>query len=135
MTTGPNATTFIVPAECFPTRLRATAHGVSAAAGKIGAVIAQTAFAPLVNRGATADNPHPWLDKVMQIFALFMLCGTLISFLIPETKRRTLEDLAGESDTNLLYEARPNGSASVRSGVSGASGGEVGRSISLGRMS
>ncbi|KAJ3477263.1 hypothetical protein NLG97_g8885 [Lecanicillium saksenae] len=33
---GPNTTTFIVPAECFPTRYRATAHGISAALGKLG---------------------------------------------------------------------------------------------------
>jgi PHS family inorganic phosphate transporter-like MFS transporter len=32
----------------------------------------------------------------MEIFALFMFCGLLISFLIPETKRKTLEELAGE---------------------------------------
>jgi PHS family inorganic phosphate transporter-like MFS transporter len=32
----------------------------------------------------------------MQIFALFMLCGIFTSLLIPETKRKTLEELAGE---------------------------------------
>jgi PHS family inorganic phosphate transporter-like MFS transporter len=32
---GPNATTFIVPGECFPTRYRSTSHGISAAAGKV----------------------------------------------------------------------------------------------------
>ncbi|KAH7557201.1 hypothetical protein JRO89_XS11G0073000 [Xanthoceras sorbifolium] len=32
----PNATTFIVPAEIFPARLRSTCHGISAAAGKTG---------------------------------------------------------------------------------------------------
>ena len=32
----------------------------------------------------------------MEIFALFMLCGFFTTFLIPETKRKTLEDLAGE---------------------------------------
>jgi MFS transporter, PHS family, inorganic phosphate transporter len=32
----------------------------------------------------------------MQIFALFMLLGMFTSFLIPETKRKTLEQLAGE---------------------------------------
>ncbi|ELU36271.1 inorganic phosphate transporter [Rhizoctonia solani AG-1 IA] len=31
---GPNTTTFIVPGEAFPTRYRATAHGISAASGK-----------------------------------------------------------------------------------------------------
>ncbi|KAG1221307.1 hypothetical protein G6F68_020961 [Rhizopus microsporus] len=30
---GPNTTTFIDPGECFPTRYRSTAHGISAASG------------------------------------------------------------------------------------------------------
>lgn len=32
----------------------------------------------------------------MQIFALFMFCGIFTSLLIPETKRKTLEELSGE---------------------------------------
>lgn len=32
---GPNTTTFIVPAEIFPTRVRGAAHGFSAACGKV----------------------------------------------------------------------------------------------------
>ena len=36
---GPNATTFILPAELFPTKLRATAHGFSTSIAKIGAII------------------------------------------------------------------------------------------------
>lgn len=34
---GPNATTFLLPAELFPTNIRATGHGISAACGKAGA--------------------------------------------------------------------------------------------------
>ncbi|KAI1914475.1 acid phosphatase pho5 [Ophidiomyces ophidiicola] len=94
---GPNATTFIVPGECFPTRYRSTSHGLSAASGKVGAIIAQCVFGPLVSRGAKpGSSEKPFLKHVMQIFALFMLCGLLTSFLIPETKRKTLEELAGE---------------------------------------
>jgi PHS family inorganic phosphate transporter-like MFS transporter len=94
---GPNSTTFIVPGECFPTRYRSTSHGISAASGKVGAIIAQVVFGPLRTRGGvTADNPAPWLNHIMQIFALFMLCGIFTTFLIPETKRKTLEELAGE---------------------------------------
>lgn len=33
---GPNATTFILPSEVFPTEIRARCHGISAAAGKLG---------------------------------------------------------------------------------------------------
>ncbi|KAJ5548395.1 phosphate:H+ symporter [Penicillium frequentans] len=94
---GPNATTFIVPGECFPTRYRSTSHGISAATGKVGAIIAQCVFGPLVNKGAPKGTSNsPWLNHVMQIFALFMLCGVFTTLLIPETKRRTLESLAGE---------------------------------------
>ena len=35
---GPNATTFIIPAELYPTRYRSTGHGFSAAMGKLGAI-------------------------------------------------------------------------------------------------
>ncbi|KAI9798152.1 MAG: acid phosphatase pho5 [Sarcosagium campestre] len=97
---GPNATTFIVPGECFPTRYRSTSHGISAASGKIGAIIAQVVFGPLRTRGAEKGAKgaaaSPWLNHVMQIFAAFMFAGIFTTLLIPETKRKTLEELAGE---------------------------------------
>ena len=98
---GPNATTFIVPGECFPTRYRSTSHGISAASGKVGAIIAQVVFGPLrvrgAKKGATGRGASPWLNHVMEIFALFMFCGIFTTLLIPETKRKTLEELAGEA--------------------------------------
>jgi MFS family permease len=36
---GPNSTTFLIPAEAYPTHMRATGHGFAAAAGKFGAVL------------------------------------------------------------------------------------------------
>jgi PHS family inorganic phosphate transporter-like MFS transporter len=96
---GPNSTTFIVPGECFPTRYRSTSHGISAASGKIGSIIAQGAISPLRVRGKpTTANPSPWLNHVMQIFSVFMFAGIFSTLLIPETKRRTLEDLAMDWD-------------------------------------
>jgi PHS family inorganic phosphate transporter-like MFS transporter len=93
-----------VPGECFPTRYRSTSHGISAASGKLGAILAQVVFGPLANRGAQPGAKGraqtPWLKHIMQIFALFMLCGLLITFLIPETKRKTLEELAGEGSSS-----------------------------------
>ncbi|ODV62118.1 phosphate transporter PHO84 [Ascoidea rubescens DSM 1968] len=91
---GPNATTFIVPGECFPTRFRSTSHGISAASGKIGAIIAQTCLGSLINHGCAADDKNCFLPHVMEIFALFMLLGIFTSLLIPETKRKTLEEIA-----------------------------------------
>ncbi|KAK5094869.1 acid phosphatase pho5 [Exophiala xenobiotica] len=107
---GPNATTFIVPGECFPTRYRSTSHGLSAASGKVGAIVAQTVFGPLRVKGhPTTANPSPWLNHVMQIFALFMLCGIFTTLLIPETKRKTLEELAGEVPGTSNYDPESAG--------------------------
>jgi PHS family inorganic phosphate transporter-like MFS transporter len=93
---GPNTTTFIVPGEAFPTRYRSTAHGISAASGKIGAIIAQTALGTLINHNCAKDDQNCWLPHVMEIFALFMLIGFFLTFLIPETKRKTLEQISEE---------------------------------------
>lgn len=94
---GPNATTFIVPGECYPTRYRSSAHGISAASGKVGSIIAQVLIGPLRTRGAApGSSDSPWLNHVMQIYAFFMFAGIFTSLLIPETKRKTLEQLAGE---------------------------------------
>jgi PHS family inorganic phosphate transporter-like MFS transporter len=41
---GPNATTFVVPAELFPTKWKTTAHGFCAASGKAGAIIGGFGF-------------------------------------------------------------------------------------------
>ncbi|SCV02020.1 LAMI_0G15236g1_1 [Lachancea mirantina] len=90
---GPNVTTFIIPGEIFPTRYRSTAHGISAASGKIGAIIAQTALGTLINYHCEGKKKNCWLPHVMEIFALFMLCGMFSSLLIPETKRMTLEEI------------------------------------------
>lgn len=112
---GPNTTTFIVPSECFPTRYRATGHGISAAAGKAGAIITQVMSTPILTRDSPPDcmgtGCSPWLGSLMKIFALFMLCGTAVSLLIPETKGLTLEELAGEPPTS--YNAGRNGSISI----------------------
>lgn len=41
---GPNTTTFLIPAEIFPTEMRTMCHGISAASGKVGALIAAILF-------------------------------------------------------------------------------------------
>lgn len=114
---GPNTTTFVVPGECFPTRYRSTGHGVSAAMGKIGAIIAQVISIPLLEngkvKGCVGNDCSPYLDRLLKLFALFMLLGTLVSLLIPETKGITLEELSGESRTS--YNAGCNGSISLGS--------------------
>lgn len=103
---GPNMTTFIIPGEVFPTRYRSTSHGISAASGKIGSIIGQGAIATLRNR-----NNGTWLDHVLQIYALFMFLGIFTTLCVPETKRKTLEELCGEDQpvpaSNSSQEKRP----------------------------
>lgn len=64
---GPNTTTFIVPGEVFPTRYRSTAYGISAASGKIGAIISEALYGPLRNKGGT----DAFVNRIIQIFAGF----------------------------------------------------------------
>ncbi|KAL6866879.1 major facilitator superfamily domain-containing protein [Trichoderma novae-zelandiae] len=115
---GPNTTTFIIPGECFPTRYRSTGHGLSAAAGKLGAIVAQVISIPILNKDAPADcqggtSCSPHLNRLLQLFALFMFLGTIVSLLVPETKGLTLEELSGEARTS--YNAGCNGSINISS--------------------
>ncbi|KAG0311525.1 Inorganic phosphate transporter pho84 [Dissophora globulifera] len=91
---GPNATTFVIPGEVFPTRYRSTGHGIAAGSGKLGAIIAQVGFSQLKDRG----GPNAFIPHLLEIFAAFMLIGFCVTFLIPETKGKTLEELSNEDD-------------------------------------
>ena len=63
---GPNTTTFVIPGEVFPTRYRSTAHGISAASGKLGAVVAQVGFARLKDIGGK--------NKFVKHMCVFVSC-------------------------------------------------------------
>ncbi|CZR50448.1 related to high-affinity phosphate permease, phosphate-repressible [Phialocephala subalpina] len=73
---GPNATTYIMPAELFPTRYRGLCHGISAAFGKLGSVVAQL-FLAYINYGHGTDynTIQKWLPYSLLIFSIFMLLG------------------------------------------------------------
>ncbi|KAJ3313617.1 hypothetical protein HDU76_002599 [Blyttiomyces sp. JEL0837] len=86
---GPNATTFVFPGEVFPTRWRSTGHGISAACGKVGAILGIQAVGPYFTTNATA---------VLWVFAVVMATGIPMTFLIPETKGKTLEELSNEDN-------------------------------------
>jgi MFS transporter, PHS family, inorganic phosphate transporter len=91
----------------FPTRYRSTAHGISAASGKLGAVIAQVVFSPLKDKGHIKNG---WMNHLMKIFALFMFVGFLFSWLIPETMGKTLEELSGETQEDKFRPKEESGS-------------------------
>lgn len=108
---GPNTTTFIIPGEVFPTRYRSTAHGISAAFGKLGAVIALILFtlSQQVNVKVTTVYVWPallrlrfiWLThRRLTVLSFVMMTGVFSTLLIPETKEKTLEFLSNEDQRN-----------------------------------
>ncbi|CAE7187918.1 unnamed protein product, partial [Rhizoctonia solani] len=105
---GPNTTTFIVPGEAFPTRYRATAHGICAASGKLGAILSQVVFSVLSHRfgkkSCEASDPDRFVQYMIFVFAFFTLTGAAATLLIEETKGRTLEDISNERQDGFISE-------------------------------
>ncbi len=80
---GPNATTFLIPSEIYPTNIRAKAHGLSAAFGKVGAFIGAFFLPILLHK---MGLPH-----MMLILTGVCLLGILATLLVPEMKQRSLD--------------------------------------------
>jgi phosphate:H+ symporter len=90
---GANSTTFIIPGEVFPTKVRASAHGISAASGKAGAIIAAFAFNVLIEVNDTYPGQHAFLPETLGIFAAIMFLGLVVTVLwVPESKGKDLEE-------------------------------------------
>ncbi|KAJ6032117.1 hypothetical protein N7540_002849 [Penicillium herquei] len=71
---GPNSVTFLVAAEVYPTPIRATAHGLSAAAGKSGALLAAVLYNYISNQ--TKFLVLPWFGLAGAILTFFFLPDT-----------------------------------------------------------
>ncbi len=83
---GPNTTTFVLPAEVFPTRVRTTGHGIAAGVGKLGAFIGVFLV--------------PQLQKSIGLRGMLLVAGGasaggfLLTRLIPEPGGRSLDEIA-----------------------------------------
>ncbi|CDP04084.1 unnamed protein product [Coffea canephora] len=92
---GPNTTTFTVPAELFPARFRSTCHGISGAAGKLGAIVGVVAF-----QWASPDNYHQpgiRMTAPLVLLGLVSLVGCVTTYLFTrETMGRSLEENENE---------------------------------------
>jgi MFS family permease len=88
MNAGPNATTYALPAEVFPSEIRAAGHGFAAASAKFGAALGVFLFPVL-------------LDSIGTSALLFIIAGcclvalTITALLRIEPKGRSLDELAG----------------------------------------
>ncbi|GMI68165.1 phosphate transporter 1;4, ARABIDOPSIS THALIANA PHOSPHATE TRANSPORTER 2 [Hibiscus trionum] len=98
---GPNATTFIIPAEIFPARLRSTCHGISAASGKLGAIIGAFGFVYLAqNKHKSKADAGIGVKNTLIILGANNALGFLFTLLVPECKGKSLEELSGEKQDN-----------------------------------
>ncbi|XP_057476728.1 low affinity inorganic phosphate transporter 1-like [Actinidia eriantha] len=100
---GPNATTFVVPAEIFPARLRSTCHGISAAAGKAGAIVGAFGFlyAAQSQDPTKTDKGYPpgiGVKNTLLILGGINFLGILFTFLVPESNGKSLEEMSQENE-------------------------------------
>lgn len=89
---GPNATTFVYPAELFPSKLRTTGHGIAAATGKFGGFVGVFLF--------------PFLMKWHSLLAaessaaIVSVLGLIVTLtMLPETKGKSLEELNEDAES------------------------------------
>jgi MFS transporter, PHS family, inorganic phosphate transporter len=85
---GPNVTTFVLPGELFPTRVRATGHGISAGVGKLGAFIGVFLFPVL--------QASLGLRGTLLLTAGISVLGALLTLVLPEPAGRSLEEISGD---------------------------------------
>jgi PHS family inorganic phosphate transporter-like MFS transporter len=88
---GPNTTTFIYPAEIFPTQVRTTAHGISAGAGKLGAFLGAFLF-PDFLASSMGVRGAEITAGVVALAGMVLTIATL-----PEPNGKTLEQLSDEA--------------------------------------
>ncbi|RLM74608.1 hypothetical protein C2845_PM15G02030 [Panicum miliaceum] len=92
---GPNSTTFIVPTEIFPTRLRSTCHGMSGAGGKAGAIVGVFLFLYAGWR----------IPRKLLVLASCNLVGIIFTLFLPESKGMSLEEIAGDIQEDVECES------------------------------
>ncbi|XP_041021185.1 probable inorganic phosphate transporter 1-9 [Juglans microcarpa x Juglans regia] len=96
---GPNTTTFIVPAELFPAKFRTTCHGISGAAGKVGAIIGSVGFL-----WASHKDEKSYPDAIGMTASLILLAGVCLAGMVVtllftrETMGRSLEENENDQD-------------------------------------
>ncbi|CAE8656730.1 unnamed protein product, partial [Polarella glacialis] len=90
---GPNATTYVIPGEIYPSQVKTTLHGVSAAAGKLGAALGTTIF-PFFKPETPAGTRN-----VLLFCSLISLLGLVATnFLTPRYAAEDLDNkISGET--------------------------------------
>ncbi len=87
---GPNTTTFVLPAEIFPMKVRTTSHGISATVGKVGAAVGTFSF-PLLQAKFGLPGPM-WVAGISSIIGLALTWA-----LLPEPNGLELEEASRDT--------------------------------------
>ena len=87
---GPNTTTFVLPSEVYPVSMRTTGHGIAAGIGKLGAFIGVFLVPQL--------QKNIGLRGMLLVAGGAAVLGYLLTTVLPEPARRTLEEVSGEDD-------------------------------------
>jgi nitrate/nitrite transporter NarK len=83
---GPNATTYLLAGEVFPTRIRGLGAGFAAASGKVGAVLTAFFFPTLLKSMG--------IERLLMVLVVTSLLGAVITWLYRmETKGLDMETL------------------------------------------
>ncbi|MEU1412427.1 MFS transporter [Streptomyces sp. NPDC005731] len=100
MNLGPNATTFALPAEVFPSEIRSAGHGFAAGCGKLGAALGTFLF-PVLLAG---------IGQAALLYAVAAACalGFLITLVFRvEPRGCSLDELSGVQATRLAPRVTP----------------------------
>ena len=120
---GANLTTFVVPAEAFPTRARATCHGISAASGKLGAVLGSSGMAPLLTvYGMDAASKERGLQLVMYVCCAVSALGLVWTLLFTQETGGKSLDLLDQRDPSLARVVVPGAGVDASEGAEAAGG-------------
>ena len=112
---GNGPLTFLIPAELFPTKYRASCHGISAAIGKFGSLLGlifltYVTFGQGQTKYTSSSASSTWLSYVLIVCAVPMFLGAVVCWLwTPE-----LQDSSGKSKT---LEQLAEGRRSARSDI------------------
>ena len=88
---------FVIPAEVFPTRYRSTAYGVSVAFGKLSYVLSYV-IADWIFDVPSVEKFRTRFLGVSIGWVAFMGIGAACTTFLPETKNKTLEEIADDDE-------------------------------------
>ncbi len=94
---GPNTTTFVMPSEVFPVSMRTTGHGIAAGVGKLGAFVG-VFLVPQLQKQVN-------LRGMLLVAGAAAILGFLLTMVLPEPARRSLEEVSGEDADNMTVPA------------------------------